>query len=62
MKPATAAFETTPESSAATSGGACVYAPRSQPWKRQQRRLDGEGGDEAEEDPVVRDLACLLRG
>ena len=32
MKPKTAAFETTPESSAATSGGASVYAVRSQPW------------------------------
>ena len=32
-RPKTAAFETTPERSAATSGGASVYAERSQPWK-----------------------------
>ena len=32
MKPKTAAFETTPERTAATSGGASVYAVRSQPW------------------------------
>ncbi len=31
-RPNTAAFETTPESSAATSGGDSVYAARSQPW------------------------------
>ena len=57
--PNTAAFETTPESTAATSGVDCVRSP--QPAvEREERRLDREGGEEAEEDPVVRARAAAL--
>ena len=52
--PYAAAFETTPESTADDLGRRLAVGVRQPAVEREERRLDGERGREAEEDPVVR--------